>query len=87
MSDGNKLVLMIKILLMDLDSIMTLHIIYKLPIFHHEIEKSLLYKIEGNNLTVTRDNKYATILSDTEFIQCTLAKGHFCSLYTAPTPH
>ena len=77
MSHGNKLVLMIKIPLIDLDSSMTLHKIYNLSIFHHEIGKSLLYKIERNNLSVTKDNKYATILSDTEFIQSTLAQGHF----------
>ena len=42
-----------------------------------------MYKTEGNNLAVTKDNKHATILSDTEFVQCTLAQGHFCSLNTA----
>ena len=36
-----------------------------------------MYNIEGNNLAVTKDNKYATILSDTEFIKCNLAQGHF----------
>ena len=30
-----------------------------------------------------KDNKYATILSDTEFIKCTLAQGHFCNINTA----
>ena len=56
---------MIKIPLIDLDSSMTLYKIYDLPIFHQEISKSLIYNIEGNNLAVTKDNKYATILSDT----------------------
>ena len=75
---------MIKIPLIDLDSSMTLYKIYNLPIFHHEISKSLIYNIEGNNFAVTKDNKYATILSVTEFIKCTLAQGHFCNLNTAP---
>ena len=75
---------MIKILLIDLDSSMTLYKIYNLPVFHYEISKSLIYNIEGNNLTVTKDNKYATILSDTESIKCTLTKGHFGNLNTAP---
>ena len=79
----NKLMLMIKIPLIDLDSSMTLYKIYNLPIFNHDIGKSLLYQLEGNNLAVTKDNKYAAILSDTEFIQCTLAEGHFCYLNTA----
>ena len=74
---------MIKIPLIDLDSSMTLYKIYNLPVFHHEISKSLIYNIEGNNLAVTKDNEYATILSDTEFIKCTLAQGHFCNLNTA----
>ena len=74
---------MIKIPLIDLDSSMSLYKIYNLPIFHHEISKCLIYNIEGNNLAVTQDNKYATILSDTEFIKCTLAQGHFCNLKTA----
>ena len=52
---------------------MTLYKIYNLPVFYHEISKSLIYNIEGNNLAVTKDNNYATILSDTEFIKCALA--------------
>ena len=79
----NKIILMIKIPLIDLDSSVTLYKIYNLPIFHHEISKSLIYNIEGNNLAVTKDNEYATILSDTEFIKCTLAQGHICNLNTA----
>ena len=82
-SHDNKIILMIKFPLIDLDSTMTLYKTYNLPIFHHEIGKSLIYNIEGNNLAVTKDNNYATILSDTEFIKCTLAQGHFCNLNTA----
>ena len=82
-SHDKKRILMIKFPLIDLDSSMTLYKIYNLPIFHHEISKSLTYNIEGNNLAVTKDNKYATILSDTEFIKCTLAQGYFCNLNTA----
>ena len=73
---------MIKIPLIDSDSSMTLQEIYNLLIFHHEISKSLIYNIEGNNLVVTKDNKYATLLSDSESIKCTLAQGHFCNLNT-----
>ena len=62
---------------------MTLYKNYNLPIFNYEISKSLIYNIEGNNLAVTKDNEYATILSDTEFIKCTLALGHFCNFNTA----
>ena len=68
---------MTKIPLIELDSSMTLYKVYNLPIIHHEKSKCLIYNIEGNNLAVTKDNKYATILSDTEFIKCTLAQGHF----------
>ena len=82
-SHDNKTILMIKIPLIDLDSSMTLYKIYNLPIFHHEISKSLIYNIEGNNLAVTKDNKYATILSDTEFIKCTLTQGHFHNINAA----
>ena len=62
MIHSNKLVLMIKIPLIDLDSSMTIYKIYNLPIFHYEIGKSLLYRIEGNTLALTKDNKYATVL-------------------------
>ena len=68
---------MIKIPLIDLDSSMTLYEIYNLPTVHHKISKSLIYNIEGNNLTVTKDYKYAMIMSDTEFLKCTLAQGSF----------
>ena len=79
---GNKLVLMIRIPLIDLDSGMNLYKIYNLPIYNHHIGKSLKYQLKGTNLAITKDNKYATILSDTEFIRCTLADGHFCDLNT-----
>ena len=41
-----------------------------------------MYQLEGTNLAITKDNKYPTILSDTEFIRYTLADGHFCDLNT-----
>ena len=64
---GNKLVLMIRIPLTDLDSGMNLYKIYNLPIYNHHIGKSLKCQPEGTNLAITKDNKYATILFDTEF--------------------
>ena len=47
------------------------------------IGKSLSYQLEGCNLAVTKDNNYVSILTEAEFIQCTLAQGHFCNLNTA----
>ena len=73
---------MIRIPLIDLDFIMNLYKIYNLPIYNQHISKSLQYVLEGTNLAITKDDKYATILSDTEFIQCILADGHFCTLNT-----
>ena len=80
MNHANKLVLMMNIPLVDLDSIMTLYKIHNLPIFEPRIKKLLEYHIEGYNLDVTKDNKYPSLLTDSEFINCTLAAGHFCSL-------
>ena len=61
---------------------MTLYKVYNLPIYNLTIGKSLSYNLEGSNLAVTKDNSYVTILTEAEFIQCTLAQGHFCSLNT-----
>ena len=82
MNNDNKLVLMINIPLVDLDSSMTLYNFHNLPIFDPRIKKSLEYQIEGYNLAVTKDNKYASLLTVSEFIACTLPAGHFCSLNT-----
>ena len=82
MDHVNKLVLMINIPLVDLDSSRTLHKIHYLPIFEPRIKKSLEYQIEGYNLAVIKGNKYASLLTDSEFITCSLAAGHFCSLST-----
>ena len=79
---GNKFVLVIRISLIDPDSGMNLYKIYNLPIYNHHIGKSLKYQLEGTNLAINKDNKYATILSDMELIRCTLADGHFCDLNT-----
>ena len=73
---------MIRIPIIDLDSGMNLYKIYNLPIYNHCIGKSLKYQLEGTNLAITRDNKYDTILTDTEFIRCTFTDGHFCNLNT-----
>ena len=83
MINDNQLLLMIKIPLIDSDSTMTLYKIHNLPIYNPDIGKSLSYQLEGSNLAVTKDNSYVTILTEAEFIQCTLAQGHFCSLNTA----
>ena len=79
---GGKFILMIRIPLIDLDSIMNLYKIYNLPIYNQHIGKSLQYVLKGTNLVITKDNKYVTILSDMEFILCTWADGHFCTLNT-----
>ena len=68
---GNKLVLIIRIPLTDLDLGMNLYKIYNLPMYNHHIGKSLTYQLEGTNLAIIKDNKNATILSDPEFIRCT----------------
>ena len=80
MVSGNQL--KIKIPLLDSDSTMTLYKIYNLPIYNPDIGKSLSYQLEGSNLDLPKDNSYVTILTEAEFIQCTLAQGHFCSLNT-----
>ena len=77
-----KLVLMIRIPLIDLNSVMSLYNIYNLPIYNHHIGKSLQYQLEGTNLAITKDSIYATILLETEFLRCTLADRHFCDLNT-----
>ena len=59
MNHANELVLMINIPLVDLDSNMTLYKIHNLAITEPRIKKSLKYQIEGYNLAVTEDNKYA----------------------------
>ena len=66
----DKLIMMIRIPLIDLDSSMTLFKIYNLPIFNQDIGKSLKYRLEGNNLAVTKDQKYFAILTESDFIRC-----------------
>ena len=79
---GGKLVIMIMIPLIDLDSVMNVYKIYTLLIYNHNIGKSLQYVLEGTNLAITKDNKYAAVLSKMEFIQWALADRHFCALNT-----
>ena len=81
--DDSQLILMIRIPLLDTDSTMTLYKVYNLPIYNPTIGKSLSYQLEGSNLGITKDNNYVSILTEAEFIQCTLAQGHFCNLNTA----
>ena len=74
---------MIRIPLLDTDSTMTLYKVYNLTIYNPTIGKSLSYQLEGSNLAITKDNNYVSILTEAEFIQYTLAQGHFCNLNTA----
>ena len=79
----DKLIMMIRIPLSDLDSNMILFKIYNLPIYNHDTGKSLKYRLEGNNLAVTKGQKYFAILSESNFIRCTMAAGHFCNIDNA----
>ena len=65
---------------------MDLYKIYNLPIYNH-IGKSLQYLYKGTNLVITKDNRYAAILSDMEFIKCTLVDKHFYTLNYWPLPY
>ena len=57
---------MIRIPLIDLDSSMTLFKIYNLPIFNHDIGKSLKYRLDRNNLAVTKHKKYFAIVTESK---------------------
>ena len=81
--DGTQFILMIRIPLLDTDSAMTLYKVHNLPMYNPTIGKSLSYVLKGSNLATTKDNSYVTILTEAEFMQCTLAQGHFCSLNTS----
>ena len=67
--DGNQLILMIRIPLLDTDSTMTLYRVYNLPIYNPTIGKALSYRLEGSNLAVSKDDSYVTILTEAEFIE------------------
>lgn len=79
----NKIIILIKLPLIDHDSSLDLYRIYNLPIFNPSIDKALAYHIEANTLAVSKDRKYATIPTDSEFLECTLASGHFCNIRSA----
>ena len=79
----DKIIMLVKIPLVDNQSSLNLYKIYNLPIYNPAIDKSVKYNIEGNSIAISSDNNYATLPSDTEFIECTLASGHFCSLKSA----
>ena len=79
----DKIIMLVKIPLVDNQSALSLYKIYNLPVYNPKIDKSLKYNIEGNSIAISSDMKYATIPSDSEFMECTLASGHFCSLRSA----
>ena len=79
----DKIIILIKIPLVDSQSALNLYKIYNLPVFNPQIGKSVKYNTEGNSIAISLDYSYATIPTDTEFLQCTLASGHFCSLRSA----
>ena len=71
---------MIRIPLIHLESSMTLFKIYNLPTFNHDIGKSLKYRLEGNNCAVTKNQKHFAVLTESNFIRCTLVAGHYCNI-------
>ena len=79
----DKIIILVKIPLVDSQSALNLYKIYNLPVFNPQIGKSVKYNIEGNSIAVSLDKCYATIPTDSEFLECTLASGHFCSLKSA----
>ena len=80
---NDKIIMLIKIPLIDQDSSLDLYKIYNLPVFHPEINKEITYQIESQTLAVSSDRNYITIPTESEFIECTLASGHFCNIRSA----
>ena len=79
----DRLMMLIKIPLIDTDSETTLYKVYNLPVYHPNLEKSLQYNLEGNYLAITKDGNYVIIPSEAEFVECTIAQGHFCNIRNA----
>ena len=79
-SHDDNLILLLKIPLVDSDSLMILYRVYNLPIFNHHIGKSLMYNLEAKNFAITKDYKYITTLTDSEFLKCTCGKWIFLQL-------
>ena len=79
----DKILILIKLPLIDHDSSLDLYRIYNLPIFNPSLNKALIYQLEANTLAVSKDGNYATIPTESEFLECTLASGHFCNLRSA----
>ena len=76
----DKLIMIIRIPLIDLDSKMTIFKIYNLFIFNHDIDKSLKYKLEGNNPAVTKDQKNFAILSESSLLNALWLQDIFATL-------
>ena len=79
----NKIIILIKLPLIDHDSTLDLYKVYNLPVFNPSLNKALSYELETNTLAVSMDRNYVTIPTESEFIECTLASGHFCNLRSA----
>ena len=79
----DKILILIKLQLIDHDSSLDLYRVYNLPVFNPSLNKALTYQLEAKTLAVSRDGKYATIPTESEFLECTLASGHFCNLRSA----
>ena len=62
---------------------MTLYKVYNLPVYHPNLEKSLQYNLERNYLAISKDGNYATIPSEAESVECTIAQGQFCNIKNA----
>ena len=58
---SDRLIMLIKTPLVDVDSAMTLYKVYNPPIFQPHIGKPLQYNIEGNYLAITKDTNYVTL--------------------------
>ena len=56
-----KILILIKLPLIDHDSSLDLCRVYNLPVFNPPLNKALTYQLETNTLAVSRDGKYATI--------------------------
>ena len=81
---NDKIIMLIKVPLVENDSTLELYRVYNLPVFNPAIGKSLKYNIESETIAVTLDRKtYAALPTPSEFLECTLANGHFCSLKSA----
>lgn len=80
------LAIVLQIPLVDASMMLRIFRVHNLPALHPQLQVHFQYDLETSFIGITKNQEYATLLTEMDVVTCLLSRGHWCTLNTALYP-